>query len=295
MIHILHINEHIYLLTFTSIVTSEYHIFLYIHISYLQVFVMLMFVNRIPLSSNSQVFDWTQSRWSICQELKGFYAVKFQRQNKRKKPRKNRRKFVVSGNYIQRFGGNYIQCFLFFWCFYISTLIKTKHSMGGSCIYLREWFIFMINVGKYTIHSVFGLEWTYWTPKPLLVGLVWNTGEKSKSHFLKNLPSLFWSFFEMWAFLFGSEPIYLPPECFQPLQMSQVPQPPPFCPEIRSFSPRPYLTSIVTTRRTFLMWLGRLRVFWGECCESTRIFYLKTILNIVDGRNPAPPEMYKTL
>ena len=185
--------------------------------------------------------------------------------------------------------------FCFFWCFYISTLIKTKHSMGGSCIYLREWFIFMINVGKYTIHSVFGLEWTYWTPKPLLVGLVWNTGEKSKSHFLKNLPSLFWSFFEMWAFLFGSEPIYLPPECFQPLQMSQVPQPPPFCPEIRSFSPRPYLTSIVTTRRTFLMWLGRLRVFWGECCESTRIFYLKTILNIVDGRNPAPPEMYKTL
>lgn len=47
--------------------------------------------------------------------------------------------------------------------------------MGGSCIYLREWFIFMINVGKYTMHSVFGLEWTYWTPEPLLVGLVWNT------------------------------------------------------------------------------------------------------------------------
>ena len=35
-----------------------------------------------------------------------------------KKPRKNRRKFVVSGNYIQWFGGNYIQCF----CFYLVLL-----------------------------------------------------------------------------------------------------------------------------------------------------------------------------
>ena len=26
--------------------------------------------------------------------------------------------------------------------------------MGGSCIYLREWFIFMINVGKYHTFSV---------------------------------------------------------------------------------------------------------------------------------------------
>ena len=206
--------------------------------------------------------------------------------------------------------------------------------MGGSCIYLREWFNFMINVGKYIIHWVIELQalksWSLvgvWRevprsvicfyssplamhqppcsegimkPKPCLSGLVvWPAIENAwfpnrkwctldlgylfsrrkiqiSFFFSKSSISLLGHFFEMQAIYIwiGGD---LPSPHNVSSQLPNVTGTPTTSvpPKSRLFSPRPYLTSIVTTRRTFLMWFGLLRGLWRGCCESTRIFYLE--------------------